>query len=75
MSTFLKNLAKSRTVIFNVLVVSASVLALLQGHEVIVQYPELVYGIGVAIGVVNVALRIVTASSLFDSSKDESKKS
>lgn len=58
--TFLTQASKSKTVIVNVLMVVASVLAVLQGHEVIVENPQVVAGIGAVMGVVNVVLRFLT---------------
>ena len=73
---FIKALLKSKTIVFNVLVVAAAVLATLQGHEVVAQYPEVMAWVAAAVGAVNVALRFMTSVSVFDKpvSKVEPKK-
>lgn len=55
-----KGLFRSRTAWFNVLTALAGVATYVQGSELIAQYPEVVAGVGVAVGIVNVILRLIT---------------
>lgn len=57
---FLTKLAKSKTIIVNVLLVAAGVLGYLSGDQVIAQHPEWAAAFVSAAGVVNVILRVVT---------------
>jgi hypothetical protein len=56
----LTQLLKSKTLIFNALVLASGVLAYVSGHEVMVEHPEWVAGIGAAVGAINVVLRFFT---------------
>lgn len=58
MLSFLKKLAKSKLAIANTLTVLIGVLGYLAGHEVIVEYPQLVAGLLAASGVLNVIARL-----------------
>ena len=55
-----KSVLKSKTVWANMAVIAVGVLGYLQGHELIVENPTVVAILGVAIGVGNVILRLVT---------------
>lgn len=60
MLNFVSQLLKSKTLIVNGLTVAAGTLAYWQGNEVIASNPKLVAAVVAALGVVNVALRLVT---------------
>ena len=59
-----KSIFKSRTVWINVLTVSVATAGFLSGHELIAQYPQVVAGIGVAIGAMNIILRLITTEPI-----------
>lgn len=61
MIKFIGQLAKSKTIIVNVLMVAAGVIGYLAGDQVIAQHPEVVAALVSAAGVVNVVLRLVTS--------------
>ena len=63
---FLTKLAKSKTIIVNVLFVAAGVLGYLSGDQVIAQHPEWAAAFVSAAGLVNVALRFITKLPLSD---------
>jgi hypothetical protein len=58
--TFLTQASKSKTIMVNVMLVAVSALAAVHGHEVMVQYPEVVAAVGAVMGGLNVALRFLT---------------
>ena len=55
-----KSALASKTIWANIAVICVGVLGYLQGHELIVSNPTVVAALGVAIGVGNVILRLVT---------------
>jgi len=55
-----KSALASKTIWANIAVITVGVLGYLQGHELIVENPTVVAAIGVAIGIGNVILRLVT---------------
>ena len=56
----MKSAAASKTIWANAAVIVVSVLAFLQGHELIAENPVAVSVLGVAVGIGNVILRFVT---------------
>lgn len=54
----------SKTVIFNILTVAAGIGTYLLDNELIKQNPEIVAGLGLAVGVVNLILRYYTKSPM-----------
>lgn len=54
----------SKTIWFNVLTIGAATLAFVAGQDIIVDYPALSAALGVAVGLVNVALRFVTKTPI-----------
>ena len=56
-----KSVFKSKTMWANAAVIVVGVLGYLQGHELIVSNPTVVAGLGVAIGLGNMLLRLVTS--------------
>lgn len=66
MLSFLKKMAKSKTIIVNVLTVMVGTLGYVAGHEVIVEYPQAVSALVAATGVLNVVLRLVTSVPISD---------
>ncbi len=61
MVEFLGKMAKSKTIIVNALTVVVGTLGYWAGHDVIAQYPEAIAVMVSVIGVLNVALRLVTS--------------
>ena len=55
---------QSKTVWVNVLTVGAATLAFVAGQDLIQDYPAVVAAIGVVLGLMNVALRFVTKSTI-----------
>jgi zinc transporter ZupT len=62
----LTKVLKSRVIVFNVLVVLTAVLSLLLNHEVVAQYPEVMAVLVSFASGVNIVLRFLTATSLFE---------
>jgi hypothetical protein len=65
MMDFMNKLLKSKTIIFNVVVIIAVVLTALLQNDVIQQNPEVMAYLVAIAGGVNVVLRFLTATSLF----------
>lgn len=57
---------KSKTLIVGWLTLIASTLTLWSGSEVVAQYPQVVSGLGVVLGVVTLVLRYATTLPLSD---------
>lgn len=62
---FLNKVMKSKTIIFNVVVIVAVVLTALLQNDIIQQNPEIMAYLVAIAGGVNVVLRFLTATSLF----------
>lgn len=62
----IKQLLKSKTIIVNTLTVVVGTLGYVAGHEVIAAHPDWVAGLVAMIGVLNVALRIVTTLPVWE---------
>lgn len=58
-------LLKSKTIVFNVLMLTAGLMTYLLNSEIIAQYPDITAGLVSAAAAINVVLRFVTATSLF----------
>jgi hypothetical protein len=59
-----KSILKSRTFWVNALTMGVATAGFISGHEIIAQYPEVVAGIGVAIGLMNIVLRLITTEPI-----------
>ena len=59
-----KNPITSKTFWSGLIITLISVFGVLEGSEFIAQYPQVVAGIGVAIGVLTIALRFLTGEPL-----------
>lgn len=55
-----KSIWKSRTFWTNILVLAAGTAGYVAGHDVIQEYPQVVAGLGAAVGLLNIILRLVT---------------
>lgn len=55
-----KSVWKSKTFWTNMLVLGAGVAGYVAGHDVIQEYPQIVAGLGAAVGLLNIILRLVT---------------
>lgn len=64
-----KSLFASKTFWFNALTAASSVLAVLAGSPLIAEHPKLVAAVGIAVGIVNIGLRIVTDEPINGSSR------
>lgn len=60
----MKSSVQSKTMWLNGLIIAASTLAFLQGHELIAANPKTVAGIGIAAGIINGILRLVTNEAI-----------
>ena len=58
-------LLRSKTVVFNVLMLTAGLMTYLLNSDIIAQYPDVTAGLVSAAAAINVVLRFVTATSLF----------
>ncbi len=56
----MKKTFESKTVLFGIATAILSALTFFQGEEWIKEYPQVVAGIGTAIGLITIALRFVT---------------
>lgn len=57
----LGKMLKSKTIIFNALTIIGAALGGIAAHELIAENPEWAAAIGVAIGAINVVLRMLTS--------------
>lgn len=59
-----KKPTQSRLIWVGVLTTLASTLGFLQGQEYIAQYPQIVAGLGAAVGILTVVLRLMTTKPI-----------
>lgn len=59
-----KSVLASKTIWANIAVIAVGVLGYLQGHELIMENPTMVAVLGIAVGIGNVILRMVTSKGI-----------
>lgn len=59
-----KSILKSRTFWVNALTLSVATAGFISGHEIIAANPQIVAGMGVLVGIMNIALRFITTEPI-----------
>lgn len=59
-----KSPLKSKTLWVNLLVLAAGVAGYVAGHEVMVDYPQVIAILGAVVGGINIALRFITTTPI-----------